>query len=208
MIRTYHVLSGDPVRNIPGWPHVVVEDKHDRVVLFLPHGSPIRRWDIREGRFRPAREAQGDSLRVLFPGKPYEVSLYYETGKGPARHLDYYFPEGTGPFYGWKVDLVAPFRRNAAGFDAFDEVLDIIVNPDRRYRWKDEDQMQQLIGLGIYTEALAEEIRADGRNVIELIEAGKPPFDDEWVDWRPPEDLVLKPAPDGWQFLPTPEIER
>jgi hypothetical protein len=84
-------------------------------------------------------------------------------------------------------------------------VLDIVVNPARSYRWKDEEQMQRLIELGIYTEADAEEVRAAGREVIELIEAGLPPFDDEWRDWRPTTGLVVGAMPEGWQFVPLTE---
>jgi hypothetical protein len=116
----------------------------------------------------------------------------------------YYFPDGKGPFYGWKVDLASPYRRTAVGFDVTDEVLDIVVNPDRSYWWKDEDQLLQLIDLGIYSEVAAEEIRAAGE-VIELIDRHLPPFDEEWQTWRPPAGLAASEVPEGWHLISTVE---
>ena len=204
MIRSYHILSGDPIANIPGWPFVVVEDDDEVVVLYLPEGSPVTRWNIEERSFREPRLTQGDSLWLLYPGKRYHVSLMFETGSGPAPHVKYYFPEGSGPFYGWKIDLDAPFRRTEVGFDLFDEVLDIVVHPDRSYYWKDEDQMQRLIAAGVYTPDLAGELRGVGEEVIKLVEAGASPFDSRWSSWRPTPDLHLSKMPEGWPDAPTP----
>jgi hypothetical protein len=204
MVRSYRATTGDSRLNVYGLPHVVIQDTDELVALFIPEGTQTWRWNVAEGRFREPRVTQGHSVRLLFPGKPFEVSVFYETGSGPARWVRHYFPDGKGPFYGWKVDLTSPFGRSAMGFDVIDEVLDIVVTPDRTYRWLDEDEMAHLIELGLYTEDDADEVRDAGRAVIKLIEAGKPPFDDEWVLWRPPQDLMLGPVPEGWQYLPVP----
>jgi hypothetical protein len=83
---------------------------------------------------------------------------------------------------------------------SFDQLLDIMVRPDRSYYWKDEEQLALMVSKGFYTIAEAEEIRQAGEEVVPLIEAGKPPFDDSWTNWWPAPDLVLGPIPDGWQF--------
>lgn len=90
------------------------------------------------------------------------------------------------------------------GFDLIDDVLDICVQPDRSYFWQDEEEMVQLVELGIYSRSDSEELREVGREVLDLVSARKPPFDDEWIDWRPTPDLALGEVPDGWQFLPVP----
>jgi hypothetical protein len=111
MVRSYRASTGDTVVNVAGWPHVVLEDKEDLVAVYLPEGSPFIRWNVAEGRSRPAKMSQGDSVRLFFPGKPYEVSLFYDTGTGPASWVRYYFPGEQGRFYGWKVDITSPFAR-------------------------------------------------------------------------------------------------
>jgi hypothetical protein len=68
--------------------------------------------------------------------------------------------------------------------------------------------MARFVDLGIYTPGEAERLRRAGDEVIELIERGRPPFDDEWQDWRSPPQLSFIPgAPEGWQFLPLADSE-
>jgi hypothetical protein len=206
MVRAYQVTTGRPVVIVAGWPHVVLEDSDDLFAAYIPEGTKLWPWEVesQQFRFREPGITQGESIRLFFPGKPYEVSLFYETGSGPAPHVKFFFPGLEGRFYGWKVDITSPFARTEAGLDMIDEVLDIMVKPDYSYRWKDEDQMAVLVDLGIYTASEADSLRRVGGDVEKLIEAHAPPFDDSWVDWRPDPDLVLGPVPDGWQHVPLP----
>ena len=107
--------------------------------------------------------------------------------------------------YGWKVDLVSPCRRTAIGFDVYDEVLDIVVRPDRSYYWNDLDQMEDLLDAGVYSQDQAAALVNAGKEVIALVEAGLSPFDDEWREWTAPAGLQPPEAPEGWQFLPSSE---
>jgi hypothetical protein len=201
MMSAYLTFRNDPA-NISAWTYVVVRDTEEDVVLYMPEGTPLWRWNIDEQRLREPLITQGDHVRLLYPGRHYDVSIYYDTGSGPAPWVQSYFPGARQRFYGWKIDLASPFRRTSLGFDVIDEVLDIVVRPDRTYYWKDEDQMAELIARGTYTEQEAHEIREHGRAVIELVERAQPPFDDEWPEWEPSPDLVLDNIPDGWQLLP------
>ncbi len=96
MVRCYQVIKGDPVVNVTGWPHVVLEDSDEFVAVYMPEGTKLWRWNILEQRFREQRISQGESVRLFFPGKAYEVSLFYETGSGPAAHVQGLFPGVTG----------------------------------------------------------------------------------------------------------------
>jgi hypothetical protein len=226
--RVYETLTGDHTPNLPGWPYIVVEDTDSLVALYLPEGTRLWRWDILEQRFREPRTTHGDSIRLLFPGKPYSVDLFFDAGSGPAPWVRYFFmgeapsaypapiiPVASGGkpgdrasrFYGWKVDIIAPFRRTEVGFDVSDEVLDIVVRPDRTYVWKDEEQMSRFVELGIYSQNDADRLRQAGLEVIELVERGASPFDGGWVDWRPPARKFIPEAPDGWQYLPLADSE-
>ena len=48
-----------------------------------------------------------------------------------------------------------------------------VVSPDGEWRWKDEDELEEAVELGIWTQAEADEIRAEGERVI----AGAPVAD-------------------------------
>jgi hypothetical protein len=115
MVRCYQVITGDPVVHVVGWPHVVLEDSDDLVAVYMPEGTKLWRWNIEEQAFREPRVSQGDSVRLFFPGKPYEVSLFYETGSGPASPVRYFFPGVEARFYGWKIDVTSPFARHSSG---------------------------------------------------------------------------------------------
>jgi hypothetical protein len=201
MTRAYEAFRRDPA-NIAGWPYVVIGDTDHETVLYMPEGTGLLRWNIAERRFRQPFISQGDHVRLLYPGKHYDVSIYYDTGTGPAPWVQRYFPGARARFYGWKIDLASPFRRTALGFDVIDEVLDIVVRPDLTYYWKDEDQMSELVTRGIYSEQEAEVLRDHGREAIRLVQQRESPFDDEWQDWQPDSDLVLEDVPEGWESLP------
>lgn len=116
----------------------------------------------------------------------------------------------TGPtraetlFYGWKVDSSSPFARTPAGIDIIDEVLDIVVSPERTHNLRDVDELSRLVDMGIYSEADAQQLHAVALEVIALAQAGAPPFDDEWIAWQPDSGLVLGESPQGWQYLSVP----
>jgi hypothetical protein len=81
----------------------------------------------------------------------------------------------------WYVNLQAPpipwTDGDLAGIDTFDHALDIVVAPDRQWRWKDENEY--------WTVERAEHIRAEGERVIQDIDAAAFPFDGTWCDFRP-----------------------
>jgi hypothetical protein len=167
MTRAYFATAREPVRAVVGWPHIVLSDTDECIAVYMPEGTPLWRWKIEEQRFRAARMSVGASVRLFFPGKRYEVSLFYDTrsGLGRAPWVRAYFGDvpPLGRFHGWKVDIAAPFARTRAGIDMIDEVLDIVVRPDRTHYWRDEDEMAYLIALGIYADAEAEDLRQVGR---------------------------------------------
>ena len=90
----------------------------------------------------------------------------------------------------WYVNLEQPLRRTPIGFDTFDEKLDLIVEPDGSYRWKDKDELEQTAALGLLD---ANAVRAEGERV--LVEW---PFPTGWEDWRPDPSWSIPQLPEGW----------
>lgn len=208
MVRAYQAARKDTVVNMLGWPHIVLEDNAERTVLYIPEGTPLTRCNISDDIARTTRHSHGDSVHIMFPGKCFEVTMFYDTGTGPAPWVDYYFPGVNERFYGWKVDLTLPFGRNAVGFDTIDAVLDICVRPNRTFDWRDEAEMEDCVRLGIYSTAEAEALFQVGYEVEEIIRQHASPFDEEWQAWWPDPDLVIGEPPPGWQYEPVPEPYR
>ncbi|BAL88999.1 hypothetical protein AMIS_37790 [Actinoplanes missouriensis 431] len=84
--------------------------------------------------------------------------------------------------------------------DTFDHALDIVVTPDRQWRWKDEHEYLERAGHPDYwTVEQAADIRAEGDCVTRDINAAAFPFDGTWCDFRPDVTWVSPTLPHtGW----------
>jgi hypothetical protein len=54
-----------------------------------------------------------------------------------------------------EVWLQEPFRRTSRGFATMDLMIDVIVSPDRTWRWKDEDELAVFVERGAFDAGLA-----------------------------------------------------
>ncbi len=171
-------------------PVTVVEDVEDRLTVFTRSGTPTMwSWiDWAKGEFDGPRDHawhSTDVLKILEAGKRYAIWLMWE--------------EHGGPFIGWYVNLQAPFVRTPSGVVTWDQSLDIVVDPARNWRWKDEDDFDRIQSLGWVTDAEAAEIRKGGEEAIQRIERRGVPFCDPWPEWKPDPGWPLPSIPADWK---------
>jgi hypothetical protein len=172
-------------------PHVVVEETPELAVLYVPPGTRGRRPEH-------AFTEEPEQLRTL----DWEHVEHVWSGShclrllrpGAAHCLYLFWAQGDWAFEGWYVNLQAPFRRTAISFDTRDHALDVVVEPDGSWRWKDEDHLELATRLGAFTEEEANEIRAEGERVI-----ASWPFPTGWEQWRPDPAWTLPELPPGWE---------
>ena len=172
----------------------VVQDTPDLVALYWQAGNPEKAPAKRPSPQDLLSNGTGlvDStwrdtgvLMLATPGAAHSVYVMWETGQTRLRC--------------WYVDLQEPLRRTAIGFDTMDHLLDIVISPDRsEWQWKDEDEFQEAVAIGVYSPEEARAIRAEGERVIELLRTGQPPFCDGWDRWSPPAGWGIPQIPDGW----------
>jgi hypothetical protein len=184
-----------------GWTEAVIEDGPERTVLYKPHGTPSGFWQMDDKHFLPERPAQLDALHFLYPRRPYYISLFFDAGLPLSASFVRLFGEEHGRFLGWKVDMAAPHRRTALGFDTTDDVLDIIMRSDGSWYVKDDADLDKYTEMGVYTPAEATRIRAACEEAMLLVEARLSPFDAEWIDWSPPHEVPDMRLPKGWNEL-------
>jgi hypothetical protein len=122
-----------------------------------------------------------------------------EPGVAHAIHLWWLAPDWR--FAGSYVNLQEPMRRAPLGFDYMDHMLDIVIDPDLRWRWKDEDELAEAVSVGLVTQAWADEVRREGERVIERLERHQAPFCDGWEEWQPDPAWPVPTLPDGWDRL-------
>jgi predicted RNA-binding protein associated with RNAse of E/G family len=182
------------------WPYRVVADREDLVALYIPRGAVYKRWgaDPATGqRVLVDGEWRRDVLRLMFPGEHHSVWLFWEhDGDGRRAFSSYY------------VNMEEPFRRTAIGFDTNDHMLDVVVTPDLRWSWKDEDVMADRVRQGVYPAEFADFVRAEGERVIADVERRASPFADGWETWEPDPGWAAPTLPERWDAIPATLWER
>ncbi|OLT47091.1 hypothetical protein BJF85_00440 [Saccharomonospora sp. CUA-673] len=167
-------------------PLRVVADDGTRLLGWLPVGTPIVGSRLVDGR--TLREAPlAERFRV--PRVPVHDVW---RGTSTLRLVDderwssvWWFFAGDGTFTGWYVNLEIPCGRDAHGPVRIDGVVDVVVEPDGTWRWKDLDEAAAAVEAGRLTQTQLERLRDEGRRCGELAERGAYPFDGTWTDFRP-----------------------
>ena len=180
-----------------GTPVTVVRDEPGLLGMFVPIGTG---WKgpaaLKGGPLRLPKEdwvlvddyLPHNGLGIALPGADFSVRLNWT--------------EGFRQLTRWKINLEEPLRRTPQGFDFMDQVLDIVISPDRsEWRWKDEDELEQAQELGLISHKRAVELRAEGERAVELIQSRKPPFDRDWENWRPDRSWPIPELPDRWDVV-------
>ncbi|MGC4191095.1 MAG: DUF402 domain-containing protein [Thermomicrobiales bacterium] len=185
-------------------PMRVVRDDAECTMLYTAAGSAIRKRVF----------ANGSPIPRDFPYRAWRT-LPLSMGEGtwaPYHTLSiipvdspcdvrYVWHQDDWSFRGWYVNLQAPLQRVPTGFDGNDWDLDIVVDPDGRWTWKDDDELADSVALGEVTAGFAAMVRVAGEAVIPLIESRSWPFDGSLVDWRPDPAWGPLPVPEGWDAI-------
>lgn len=199
-----HFMRGHELGRV--WTgHVAADDEHG-LWLWFASGSawctvgaadgrtfrevPFRDWNRVEHAMHHGRWS-GDVLMLHPPGAEYSIWQFFG---GPQ-----------GQFTNWYVNLERPGVRWAnddglVGLDTIDYDLDIVVAPDRSWRWKDEDEFTEHLAVpeNYWCDDEAA-VRAAGTDVVKLVEAGAFPFDGAMTGFRPdPGWAVPAELPAGW----------
>ena len=193
-VRPTRVVSDDErglllwmARGTPSIDEVAVDGRRTR-------GMPFSEWVGLELTMR-AGHWQGSGILLFFPPD--------------ADHSVWFFWADDGSFTGWYVNLEERALRwddgDVAGIDIVDQDLDIVVAPDRSWRWKDEDEFAERLAYpDHYWVSDEAAVRAEGRRVIKLIEAAEFPFDTTWTTFTPDPTWPTPTLPPGWNRPPPP----
>jgi len=188
-------------------PVRVVAHGSDGLWLWLAAGSPL--WDAQLPGSRHLRDL--DPAERPPGGYPLAEGVWHQSSAlifqpdGAGHAVWWLFAPGAG-FGGWYVNLEHRVREGE-DIHVNDLELDLTVEPDRSWQWKDEESFAAKTGHPAYwTAEQAAAARAEGRRVAALAEAGAFPFDGTWCDYRPPADwgLPALPPPPPGASLPAP----
>jgi hypothetical protein len=186
-------------------PMRVVRDDGDLVALWFPKGT---RWKAPTTPATRSRETdRGERLAScaslgdwVFRDAEWDVSTLVLLREGDW-HAVWVSWLDTGEQWGWYVNLQLPTRRTERGLETMDLMLDVTIELDRTWRWKDEDELEVFVRRGVFDPAIAERVREEGLRVARRAERNEPPFDGPWPDWRPDPSWTLPELPAGWDEL-------
>ncbi|OLB64681.1 MAG: hypothetical protein AUI10_10050 [Actinobacteria bacterium 13_2_20CM_2_72_6] len=190
-----------------GWvrPGRVVSDDERGLLLWVAPHSPVAFEMAEDGRgMREMPFAEWVTLRYRLVEGPWQGPGVLKLTPPGVAYSVWWFRKPDGRFAGWYVNLEEPAVRwddgDVAGIDMVDQDLDIWVPPDRSWQWKDEEEfVERLAFPDHYWVSDEAAVRAEGRRVVKLIEAGEFPFDGTWCDFQPdPQWTVPAALPPGW----------
>ncbi|MFY1700919.1 DUF402 domain-containing protein [Micromonospora sp. WMMA1923] len=194
-----------------GWVRTarVVSDDDRGLLIFVPRNAPVASEVTADGRgmrTMPFAEWITSSYRLKrgrWQGPP--LLKFLPVG---AAHSVWWFQDDQGQFANWYVNLEESGVRwddgTLAGVDIVDQDLDVVVHPDRSWQWKDEEEFAERLALAEHYWVPDEQaVRAEGRRVAAMAEAGEFPFDGTWCDLTPPTDRSMPDElPPGWDRPP------
>lgn len=180
-------------------PVTVVEDSNTQIVLWLPLDTPSkrpillnhipgtpRRWIDGQWRLEDSVWRWSELLIIIKPNQQRATWVRWSRER---------------EFQGWYINLQSRLVRTRLGFDFRDHQLDILVDPNREWRWKDEDELNICVEDGRFTHQQAQSIREEGLLGIKDIEQSLTPFSESWEDWFPDATLSHPTLPTDWNDL-------
>ena len=185
-------------------PVTVVEDRANRLVLYTHPNAPYRSNASRDRYAMPVVE---------------RIDLWYERIHEPLEARvsgSYHFLSITPPnswhsawlvwdlkwqVRWWFVNLQSPIRRTSRGIVVLDHALDIQVEPDLTWTWKDRDEYDELVRRGWFTNEEQASILAEAQRMANVVSEKGSPFSDGWENWRPNPAWAVPTLPDDWDAL-------
>lgn len=179
-----------------GWVVNVVEDSENQLVTYSPEGSefqfPDGDWPTPDGQhpwhLLDAWQGHG-ALMVQRPGDAYAVWHFWD---GPNRD-----------FRGWYINFEAPFERTEIGFDTQDLELDIWIDPDGNWAFKDIELLWQRHDEGRFTLIEVRRILELGNSVAAMLDSGDWWWDRAWAAFEPDPTWPVPQLPEQWASVAT-----
>ena len=159
----------------------VVRDDEEGVALRFPKGTrwkaPITPSTREREPTRGERLATAAALGAwTFADAEWDVSTLCLM-RPHAWHAIWISWLDDGRHWGRYVNLQRPYRRTSCSFEAMDLMLDVVIELDGSWRWKDEDELETFVERGVFDRVLVARIHAEPLEVIRSAERGEPPFD-------------------------------
>ena len=187
---------------------IVVRDGADETVLLLLPGAecafPEGYWRWKRGGDRSQgtrwQDARSDRLVLRrFAWQRNRLLIFLELDKYYSTFL--FWDHEADRFSGYYINFQLPYRRSHCGFDTLDLDLDIVIDPQYSWKWKDLEDYHDGIREGGIREAWVQGIERSEAEVFDRIDHRRYPLDGSWLRWRPDPNWAPPQLPERWQVL-------
>lgn len=187
---------------------IVVKDEPDETLLLLLPGAecafPEGYWRWRKNKdFSHGtrwQEARSDSIHLRkFAWQTNRVLMFLEPDKYYACFL--FWSQASDQFNCYYINFQLPYRRSHCGFDTLDLDLDIVIDPQYHWKWKDEEDYQEGIREGGIREEWVQGIERCKAEVFDRIKRRVNPINGAWLPWRPDPEWTAPALPEKWQVV-------
>ncbi|MEV4123970.1 DUF402 domain-containing protein [Nocardia sp. NPDC049707] len=169
------------------WPQRVVADRGDELRVLLTPGTEGVGPQLWIRSMREDDPGARGRLLEAYARREWEMGawVWQRTTRLAIMYTDRYFAiapmwDEHGEFLWWYVNFQLPFTRTADGVDTSDLHLDLIVEPDLSYHWKDEDEYALAIRLGLVPERWQRAIEGARDEALDLVARRAGPFGEDW----------------------------
>jgi hypothetical protein len=187
---------------------LVVKDSARETILLLVPGAECAfpeaywRWQTKNdpddcGRWQEARKNTIPLRR--FDWLTNRLLIFLESGKYYSPML--FWDGATDEFRFYYINFQLPYRRSNCGFDTLDLDLDIVIQPDYCWEWKDVDDYVEGIREGGILPEWVREVEKGKEEVLERIARRAYPLDGSWNDWCPDAGWEPPKLPEDWDVL-------
>lgn len=182
------------------FPVIMIKDSPEEIALALvPGAEGFVTEDYSKGK-------QNGKRRWDFKDKPWKLENHiWHTNRvliliEPQKYyaINYFWDDKTNEFSCYYVNFQLPFQRSHCGIDTLDLEIDLVIDSDFSYRWKDLDDYQKSIDSGIITNEWAQEIENAKQEVFEKLSKRQYPFDESWLNWKLDPCWPAPKLPENW----------
>ena len=184
-------------------PTIVVKDSPEEIVLtLLPGTECIAEEDYSMGKKNGKRWWD-------FEDKPWNLEKYIWRANRllillePEKYYSttYFWRDDSNDFLCYYINFQLPFQRSHCGIDTLDLDLDLIINPDFSFEWKDEDDYQKAIDNRVIIPKWTQEIEMAKKEVFDKLEKRQYPYDGSWLNWMPDPGWSPPKLPLNWDKI-------
>lgn len=187
---------------------IVVKDRPDETILLLIPGAQCAypegywRWKENKDYSQGTRWQEAKQERMVlkkFAWQTNRILMFLEPDKYYSCFL--LWDHKSDQFNCYYINYQLPYQRSHCGFDTLDLDLDIVIDPQYTWKWKDEDDYQEGIREGGIKREWVDGIEQSHAEVFNRIEKRSYPLDGSWLNWQPEREWFPPTLPEKWQSV-------